>query len=98
MEKGTPHCSLSVVKSMLAAGKVRSTMTALAGGAALGFDFAGLVGVIQALTSADFYKSMTTHTDHRVWQDVYRPSTAAGEVYLKLTVIDEVLIVSFKEL
>ncbi len=41
---------------------------------------------------------MTTHTDHRVWQDVYRPHTAAGDVYLKLTVIDDVLIVSFKEL
>lgn len=46
----------------------------------------------------DFYKSMTTHTDHSVWQDVYRPTTEAGEVYLKLTVIDDVLIVSFKEL
>jgi motility quorum-sensing regulator / GCU-specific mRNA interferase toxin len=41
---------------------------------------------------------MTTHADHRVWQDVYQPSTAAGYVYLKLTVIDDVLIVSFKEL
>ncbi len=29
---------------------------------------------------------------------VYRPNTKAGEVYLKLTVIDDVLIVSFKEL
>jgi len=29
---------------------------------------------------------------------VYRPATSAGEVYLKLTVIDDVLIVSFKEL
>ncbi len=29
---------------------------------------------------------------------VYRPSTQAGDVYLKLTVIDDVLIVSFKEL
>jgi motility quorum-sensing regulator / GCU-specific mRNA interferase toxin len=29
---------------------------------------------------------------------VYRPMTIAGEVYLKLTVIDDVLIVSFKEL
>jgi motility quorum-sensing regulator/GCU-specific mRNA interferase toxin len=28
----------------------------------------------------------------------YRPATRAGEVYLKLTVIDDVLIVSFKEL
>jgi len=51
-----------------------------------------------ALQPADFYKSMTAHTDHTVWQDVYRPNTSAGEVYLKLTVIDDVLIVSFKEL
>jgi len=52
-----------------------------------------------ALTPTDFYKSMTTHADHRVWQDVYRAKTANGdEVYLKLTVIDDLLIVSFKEL
>jgi motility quorum-sensing regulator/GCU-specific mRNA interferase toxin len=41
---------------------------------------------------------MTTHADHAIWQDVYRPSTQVGDVYLKLTVIDDVLIVSFKEL
>jgi motility quorum-sensing regulator / GCU-specific mRNA interferase toxin len=98
MEKGTPHCKLSVVKALIEAGKVRSTMSALAGGAALGFDFDGIVGVVMALNPADFYKSMTTQADHRVWQDVYRPATLAGEVYLKLTVIDDVLIVSFKEL
>lgn len=33
-----------------------------------------------------------------VTQDVYRPMTSAGEVYPKLTVIDDVPIVSFKEL
>lgn len=98
MEKSIPHCRLPIVKAMVEAGKVRSTMSALAGGAALGFDFAGIVEVVLALTPADFYKSMSTHADHRVWQDVYRPMTAAGEVYLKLTVIDDVLIVSFKEL
>ena len=49
------------------------------------------------LTTADFYKSMTTHADHRVWQDIYRATTPAAKVYLKLTVIDDVLIVSFKE-
>ena len=98
MEKSTPHCRLPVVKAMIEAGKVRSTMSALTGGAALGFDFAGIVEVVLALTPSDFYKSMTTYADHRVWQDVYRPMTAAGEVYLKLTVIDDVLIVSFKEL
>ena len=98
MEKGTPHCKLSVVKVMIEAGKVRSTVSALAGGAALGFDFDGIVDVVKTLTPADFHKSMTTHAEHRVWQDVYRPSTEGGDVYLKLTVIDDVLIVSFKEL
>lgn len=83
---------------MIEAGKVRSTMSALAGGAALGFDFQGIINVVIALNSTDFYKSMTTHANHQVWQDVYRATTPAGEVYLKLTVIDEVLIVSFKEL
>jgi motility quorum-sensing regulator/GCU-specific mRNA interferase toxin len=57
-----------------------------------------MVGVVMALTPQDFQKSMTTHSDHRIWQDVYRPVTGVGEVYLKLTVIDDVLIVSFKEL
>jgi motility quorum-sensing regulator/GCU-specific mRNA interferase toxin len=98
MEKRTPHCRLAVVKTMVAEGKVRATVSALAGGAALGFGFGEIVGVVAALTPRDFYKSMTTHADHRVWQDVYRPKTPAGQVYLKLTVIDDVLIVSFKEL
>lgn len=98
MEKNTPHCKLSKVKALIEAGKVRSTGSALAGGAALGLDFEGIVGVIMALTLKDFHKSMTTYADHRIWQDVYRPTTPVGEVYLKLTVIDDVLIVSFKEL
>jgi motility quorum-sensing regulator/GCU-specific mRNA interferase toxin len=98
LEKRSPHCQLSVVKTLIQQGKVRSTFSALAGGAALGFDFDGIVAVVLALTPKDFYKSMTTHADHKVWQDVYRPTTKAGEVYLKLTVIDDVLIVSFKEL
>lgn len=57
-----------------------------------------MLAVVMALTPADFYKSMTNHADHTVWQDVYQPRTQAGDVYLKLTVIDDLLIVSFKEL
>ena len=98
VEKATPHCKLAVVKAMVVAGKVRTTRGAREGAVALGLDFDGMLAVVMALTTADFHKSMTTHADHRVWQDVYRPVTPAGEVYLKLTVIDEVLIVSFKEL
>jgi motility quorum-sensing regulator/GCU-specific mRNA interferase toxin len=98
VEKRSPHCKLSVVHSLIATGKVRATVSALAGGAALGFDFEAIVSVVQSLRPRDFYKSMTTRADHRIWQDVYRPATTGGAVYLKLTVIDDVLIVSFKEL
>ena len=98
MEKQTPHCKLSVIKALIADGKVRTTKSEREGAAALGFDFDGMLAVIQGLSPADFYKSMTTHADHRVWQDVYRPKTLAGDVYLKLTVVDDVLVVSFKEL
>jgi len=98
VEKSSPHCKLVVVKAMVDAGRVRTTRGAREGAVALGLDFDGMLAVVRALTLADFYKSMTTHADHRVWQDVYRPVTPVGEVYLKLTVIEDVLIVSFKEL
>ena len=97
MEKGTPHSKLPVVKALVEAGKVRTTHAARIGAAELGLAFADMLNVVMALTPADFHKSMTTHADHTIWQDVYRPSTHAGDVYLKLTVIDDVLIVSFKE-
>lgn len=98
MEKRTPHCSLLRVKALIEAGRVRSTQTARAGAVALGFSYSDMLAVVIALKPTDFYKSMTTYFDHTIWQDVYRPKTAAGDVYLKLTVIDDVLIVSFKEL
>ncbi|MCW3611358.1 type II toxin-antitoxin system MqsR family toxin, partial [Burkholderia cenocepacia] len=81
-------------------GKVSATGSAFEGARALGInDLAGMCAIVLALTSENFYKSMTTHADHRVWQDVYHAKTSSGdEVYLKLTVIEDVLIVSFKEL
>jgi len=98
MEKGTPHCKLVAVKDLIGQGRIRVTASAIDGADELGIDRAGIVDVVLALTMDDFYKSMTTHADHRIWQDVYRPRTRVGDVYLKLTVIDDVLIVSFKEL
>lgn len=98
MEKRSPHCKLTVVHALVKEGKVRVTRSAMVGASKLGFDLKGMLDTVIALTPVDFYKSMTTHDDHTVWQDVYRPSTGAGDVYLKLTVIDDVLIVSFKEL
>jgi motility quorum-sensing regulator/GCU-specific mRNA interferase toxin len=98
VEKYTPHCKLAVVHALVAANKVRATRTAVQGAATLGMSFGDVLAVVGSLSMADFRKSMTTHSDHTIWQDVYTPTTAAGDVYLKLTVIDDVLVVSFKEL
>lgn len=88
---------MTKVKALVTAGRVRTTQSARLGAVALGLEYTDMLNVLMSLTSADFYKSMTTHGDHRVWQDVYRPRTKAGNVYLKLTVMEDVLIVSFKE-
>ena len=70
MEKQTPHCKLTVVKALVGAGKVRATHSARLGATALGLELPGMLEVVMALTPSDFYKSMTTHADHTVWQDV----------------------------
>jgi len=99
MEKRTPHCKLSKVKTLVSAGRVTTTSSAAACARQLGIRFQGMCDVVLALNPAEFYKSMTTHADHRVWQDVYHTKTACGvPLYVKLSVVDDVLIVSFKEL
>jgi motility quorum-sensing regulator/GCU-specific mRNA interferase toxin len=98
MEKRISHFRLHTVKALVQAGRVRATGTALAGAAALGLTLDEILAVVMSLTAHDFYKSMTTHADYTLWQDVYRPVTQAGAIYLKLTIQEDVLIISFKEL
>jgi motility quorum-sensing regulator/GCU-specific mRNA interferase toxin len=99
MEKGTPDCKLPVVKALVEVGKVRTTYSAELGAAQLGLKNSDILTVVMSLTPSCFYQIMTTHADHKAWQDVYHAKTASGTgVYLKLTVVEDVLIVSFKEL
>ena len=98
MEKRVPHCSLAKVKNLIEAGKLRMTASAFNSAEHMGFDRFEVQAIILALTNTDFYKSMTTYENNKIWQDVYHPKTRLGDVYLKITVIDDVLIVSFKEL
>jgi motility quorum-sensing regulator / GCU-specific mRNA interferase toxin len=97
MEKNTPHYTLSVVQTLVREGKVRMTRSAVAGAAMLGMTGTGIVATVLSLHAQAFRKSMTTYADHRIWQDVYCARTVVGSVYLKLTVVDDVLVVSFKE-
>lgn len=87
MEKRTPHYSLSAVQAVVAAPTSQPfTVTALRGGLELGLTESEMRLVVLALSRRDFYKSMTTHADHREWQDVYHGVTEDGvEVYIKIT-------------
>jgi motility quorum-sensing regulator/GCU-specific mRNA interferase toxin len=97
LEKRKAHYPLATVKRLIAQRRVSFTMTAVAGGAAMGFAVDGMLDVVSILTTRNLYKSMTSHADHKVWHDVYHVDTSRGVVYLKLTVMDELLIISFKE-
>ena len=97
MEKRKAHYPLATVRRLIAEGRVSFTMTAVAGGAAMGFAAKGMLDVVSGLSNRNLYKSMTTHAEHRNWHDVYHAATDLGVVYLKLTVVEDLLIVSFKE-
>ena len=57
-----------------------------------------VVQVVQCITRGHSYKPMTSHGDHRIWQDVYRVPWASLVLYVKLTVDDRGrLILSMKE-
>ncbi|MCY1292446.1 mRNA interferase toxin MqsR [compost metagenome] len=96
MEKTTAHYPLWRVRELVTAKRVTLTRSARDGAETLGFDMTSLLQVIEALQPSDFYKSMTTYADHTVWQDVYRPLTRHGCVYLKLTISAGLLVVAFK--
>lgn len=99
MEKSTPHCSLADMQVQVATDGIAAfTVTALRGGWAMGLTSAEMLAVVAALKRRDFYKSMTTYRDHRVWQDVYHGQCPNGlTAYIKLTQVAERVVIQFKE-
>lgn len=99
MEKRTPHNDLARVQADVAQlGAASFTKTALDGGRNMGLTTMEMLAVIASLTRRDFYKSMTTYSDHRVWQDVYHAATPVRrEAYIKITLRDAAPVIQFKE-
>lgn len=99
MEKRTPHYDLARVQAdVVRLGVAAFTKAALDGGRTLGLTTAEMLEVIAGLTRRDFYKSMTTHADHRVWQDVYHAATPVRrDAYIKITLRDSAPVIQFKE-
>jgi motility quorum-sensing regulator/GCU-specific mRNA interferase toxin len=99
LEKRTPHYDLVRVKADVARlGPAAFTKSALDGGRMMGLTTAEMLNVIASLSRREFYKSMTTHADHRIWQDVYHAATPVRkDAYIKITLRDSAPVIQFKE-
>jgi len=86
-EKQKPHYKLSDFKTLFRCESTRFiTATAHKGAVSAGYmTDEDILNVIDQLCSEHFYKSMTTHHNHKLWQDVYRYRNDDGTaLYIKL--------------
>ena len=99
MEKKSPHYDLGPIKKVFStASALRITRTALSTAEAVGLTLEDIVRLIQGIVRPHFYKSMTSHADHRIWQDVYHVPWGDIALHVKFTVDAEgYLVISFKE-
>lgn len=100
MEKLKQHFALADIKAaFVEPAKLNRSFVSKQGADDLGMDDADVVAVIQALTLADFEKSMTSIADHRIWQDVYKPIDGGRTLYVKFTLDAQgaLFLISFKE-
>lgn len=94
-----PHYPLAEIQvQMTTVPEMNLTVSAKIGIRAVGMAQADALAVVQRLTRKNFYKSMTTHADHRVWQDVYHRQWNGTALYIKFQQAGEYFVVSFKEL
>ena len=100
VEKHKAHYDLEAIKLVvLERGIDAFTETAVRGLYAMGLDEPAGLSVVLGLESRMLFKSMTTHRDHRVWQDVYHAPCSNGmTAYIKLTIQSGALVIQFKEL
>jgi motility quorum-sensing regulator/GCU-specific mRNA interferase toxin len=100
MDKYKPTYDLDAIKAGVDdPDKVEITTTAILGAAEIGFDRSMIVDTVKNIKKSQFYKSMTSYKNHRIWQDVYRVPSEAGLIYVKFVAgtISEFALVSFKE-
>ena len=98
MEKRRPTYDLKAFKAACAI-ELNITVAAQQSAARFGFNQIMIQATIQSMEASHFYKSMTSHGDHKIWQDVYHVLTLAGVIYIKFTAdgLTDFLVLSFKE-
>ena len=98
MEKHKPHYLLKAIQAQMTTPEAMNlTLSAFEGIRSAGMAQVDALTVVQGLTAVDFYKSMTTNADHRVWQDVYHSEWQEAALYIKFQQAGEYFVISFKE-
>jgi motility quorum-sensing regulator/GCU-specific mRNA interferase toxin len=89
MEKRTPTYDLAGFrKEFSSVRSLRMPRTVQNATMQLGMMLEEVVQVVQSMTRGHFYKSMTSHGDYRIWQDVYHVPWGTLVLYVKLTMDD----------
>lgn len=99
MEKARAHHRLEDLQAEVQSRGLQAfTRTALDNIRAMGLTTSQATVVLMQLGRRQFYKSMTTHANPRIWQDVYHAPCPNGRyAYIKLTLQDGAVVVQFKE-
>jgi len=97
MEKKKAHYSLQSIKNLISEGQYFITRTARVDYINLGLDDDEVIEIIMSLINQDLYKSMTSYNNNKVWQDVYYKNIDNLELYIKLQITSEAIVISFKE-
>lgn len=99
MEKQTPHYPLPAIQAQMRSVPGKNlTLSARTGIRATGMSQSDALALVQSLSRKDFYKSMTTAADYKVWQDVYHGEWNGLRLYVKFQQAGEYFVISFKEL
>jgi motility quorum-sensing regulator/GCU-specific mRNA interferase toxin len=99
MEKRRPHYDLkAILAQMICVEHMNLTLSAQQGIRTAGMTRSEALVVINQLSITDFYKSMTTHQNNRIWQDVYHAKWREKLLYVKFQQAGEYFVISFKEL
>lgn len=99
MEKRKAHYDLNEAKTIVAQrGMDAFTRAAQDNARLMGLDGRAALEVVLGLQHGMLFKSMTTHTDSAVWQDVYHAPCQNGKTaYIKVTIQAGATVIQFKE-
>lgn len=97
MEKLKPTHDLDAFKRAFERDRTM-TFTASRSALLIGYNEDDVAALIGRLSRAGFVKSMTSHANHKQWQDVYHFDDGVRTIYLKFTdeVMTEFILLSFK--